>query len=216
MPRPRTILPLALIAGLPTLAVLGCAGSATTNADGAPAEDAPGLRVGDTVPAVTLVDESGQTVDLASLYAEQPLVVVFYRGGWCPFCRKALRDWRTHVGQVSELGARFVAITPEAPDFIAQTKQQNDLDYTVLGDPTHAAAKAFKVDFTLEDDTIENYKNLGIDLQTRNADGAWELPAPGTFIVDRDGVVRYAFADWNYKRRASPETVIEALREVAD
>ena len=196
-----------------TLGALGCAGTTT---DDQPDANAPGLRVGATVPDVTLVTEDGQDVQLASLYAEQPLVVVFYRGGWCPFCRKALRDWRTEVDEVSHLGARFVAITPEAPDFIQQTKTQNDLDYTVLGDPDHAAARAFEVADILGEDAIANYKANGVDLANRNADGAWELPAPGTFIVDTDGVVRYAFADWNYKKRASPEDVIEALREITD
>lgn len=203
----RTILALAV-----TALITGCAGTR----DGAPSEDAnaPGLRVGDQVPPVTLEDADGNPIMLSSLYADAPLVVIFYRGGWCPFCTRQLKDWRDDVADVRADGANFVAVTPESPDNYARTAAKNDLNYTVLGDPTLDAAKAFRLYFKLDDDEIAKYERHGVDIAAANASGEWELPAPGTFIIDQDGIIRYADADWDYTQRADPEDVLEALKKI--
>jgi peroxiredoxin len=207
-----------------TCAAATCALIAACNGNGSKSDadmaaldpDAPGLRVGDQVPPVTLVDENGSEILLSTLYADKPLVLVFYRGGWCPFCTRALKDWRDHVDEVTQLGANFVAVTPESPDNFAKTIDKNKLDYTVLGDPTLAAARAFHVHFTVDEATKEQYESYGIDVAANNSSGTWELPAPGTFIIDTDAIVRFADAHWDYKIRAAPEDVIAALKEIAE
>jgi len=172
----------------------------------------PGLRVGDPVPAVTIADAEGKPVKLSSLYEKGPIVVTFYRGGWCPFCQRALRGWRDKIDDLKAAGATFVAIAPEKRDYGSKTREDLSLNYPVYTDETLEAARGFKVLFTLEDELQKRYKGFGIDLPERNASGTWQLPAPGTFVVDRSGTVRYAFADWDYKKRADPEKVIAAVR----
>jgi len=190
-----------------------CAGSGKADA-GAEAEDAPGLRVGAQAPDVTLYADEDQPVTLASLYEEQPIVLMFYQGGWNPFCQRALRNWNTRVDAVRAAGGEIVAVTPETPAARARTVERNDIQYRVLGDPTLAAAKAFGLEDTLDDEQRQTLENNNIDLTQQNASGSWELPAPGIFIIDTTGTIRYADASWDHMERARPADVIEALADI--
>jgi peroxiredoxin len=185
-------------------------------ADDYEAPEQPGLEVGSEAPTLALQNEVGKKIDLADLYAKGPVVLTFYRGGWCPYCTKALSQWQTKLSTLSEVGGTFVAITPEKPTYIASTKDQRNLEYTVLSDADAEAGRAFKVQFTLDDETIEKYKGYGIDLTEHNANGEWTLPAPATFVIDTDGVIRWVFADWDYSKRADPDEVIRAVRKLID
>jgi len=175
----------------------------------------PGLPVGSAVPTASLLDESGTPVSLASLHADQPVIVTFYRGGWCPFCTKALAQWHDRMPDVRAAGAIFVAITPERPDLAAATRAKiPGADYRVLSDHTMAAARAFNVAFRMDDATQAKYRTYGIDLSRHNAVGQWDLPAPATFVLDRQGRVRYAFASWDYRQRADPNEVLAVARQL--
>lgn len=183
-----------------------------------PAASAPeaqpcGLKVGEKAPAgLTLLDKDGKSVALSEMYAKGPIVVTFYRGEWCPFCTKALAGWQDKMGELKEAGGTFVAISPEASPFVKKTIEKSKADYMVLSDAGMDATKGFKVWFEMDETTVEKYKGYGVNLGERNANGKWELPAPATFVVDREGVVRYAFADWDYRKRANMDEVIAAVR----
>ena len=176
----------------------------------------PGLAVGDAAPAVQLTNLDGTSVSLASLYSEGPLVVTFYRGEWCPYCNKALAGWEERLGELKAAGARIIAVSPEKPEMARKTVEKSNLTYQVLTDADQSAAKAFKVIFTMDDSTKKKYQGYGIDLAAANASGTWELPAPGTFVIVPDGkgggVVKYAYAEWDYKERANMDEVIAAVK----
>lgn len=188
----------------PKTAVVGPADQAAT----------PGLAVGERAPDVPLTTVDGKTIELASLIKDGPIVLTFYRGGWCPICNRALSAWREKLGDLKAAGGKFVALTPERPNLAAATREKIGADYEVYSDPRHEAAKAFKVHFAVDDATREKYLGYGMDVGQANVSGTWELPAPATFVIDRDGVIRWAFADWDYKKRADPDEVIEAVRQV--
>jgi len=181
-----------------------------------PEEQQPGLQVGEEAPDVRVENMKGETVSLGDLYAQKgPVVLTFYRGGWCPFCNRALQDWQQKVGDLDELGATFVAMSPETPAHAVETIEKGDLDYTVLSDVTGEATRRFRVAFELAPETKKAYKGYGIDLTEYNASRRWELPAPATYIIDRDGIIRYAHASWDYREgRADPDEVLEALRDM--
>ncbi len=174
----------------------------------------PGLKVGDKAPNATVLDARGRAVKLADLWKDGPVIVTFYRGGWCPFCTKALSQWQDRLDEVKEAGGTFVAITPESPDHTVDTARKHELSYSVYSDNTQDVAKAYKVHFTLDEETRKKYKGYGIDLAASNASGTWELPAPATYVIDREGTIRYVWADWDYKKRADPDEVINALRQI--
>lgn len=172
----------------------------------------PGVRVGERAPDARLWTSEGEELSLASLYGEGPLVLVFYRGGWCPYCGHALSDLDAQLGAIQRAGGRLVAISPESPQRAAQTSAEHGIRFALLSDFDHEASRAFGVHFEVDEETRETYLGYGIDVADWNQARTWELPAPATYVVDSAGVVRYAFADWDYTRRADPAEVVEAVR----
>lgn len=197
--------------------LLSAGGCKTTDTPAAAADDTatsagPGLRIGDRAPDALIQTRDGQTVSLASLYGNGPVVVTFYRGGWCPYCTRQLSEWQGREDELTAAGGRLVAITAESPDNATQTASKHHLGFDIYSDTTMAAAKAYNVYFDLDAGTKSKYKGYGIDLATSNASGTWSLPAPGTFVVDSKGIIRYAWADWDYTKRADADDVIAAVK----
>jgi len=172
----------------------------------------PGLAVGEKAPDAELWNMKGEPVKLSSLYKEGPTVIVFYRGGWCPYCNRSLIEWQGKTDELKAAGGRLVALTPEKPEKGLKTIEKDHLEFTVLSDYKMDAAKAYKVIFELDQGLRSKYKGFGADLEQWNASGTWELPAACTFVVDAGGTIRYAFRDWDYKKRADPTEVIAAVR----
>ncbi|MDX9912525.1 MAG: peroxiredoxin-like family protein [Phycisphaerales bacterium] len=174
----------------------------------------PGLAAGEKAPVVKVKDAKGEVVSLGDAWAEGPAVVIFYRGGWCPFCNRSLSAWQDQASALEAKGVNLIAISPETPEFVESTTEKDGLKYEVYSDFTLDASRKFELLFELDSTTIEKYKGYGIDLSKRNASGTWELPHPGTFIVDREGVVRAAWVDEDYTKRVAPEVVMEKLGEL--
>ncbi len=174
----------------------------------------PGLRPGQTAPDVRVTAIDGSSTNLADLYKNGPIVVMFYRGGWCPICTRDLAAWAGRTDELRRAGATLVALTPEKPDLAEKTRADTGADYMVFSDEGHDAAKAFRVHFKVDDETRRKYEEFGLKVAESNASGTWELPAPAAFVIDRDGVVRWAFADWDYRKRADPDDVIAAVRSI--
>jgi peroxiredoxin len=181
-----------------------------------PKTDKPGLAVGDHAPTnLTVRTATDEAVTLESLWADGPVVVTFYRGGWCPYCTKELAKWEPKLSEVDSLGATFVAVTMEKPEAAKKTTMKSAPDMRVLSDTTGDVSRAFRVAFSLDESTTEKYKGYGINLEANNASGEWDLPAPATYIIDSKGVIRYAWADWDYSKRAPIPEVLKSLREVS-
>ena len=173
------------------------------------------LQVGAELPALTLPDASGRPVDLKALNANGPLVIVFYRGGWCPYCNLELREWQRLLPQLRERGATLVAISPQTPDNSLSTAEKNELAFPVLSDSHLAAARAFGVAFTMTLELVELYAKAGNDLPTLNGNGQWVLPVPATYLIDASGRVLLAHVEADYRQRAEPAQVLEALQVAA-
>lgn len=204
-------------------AASGCANSSSSSDDGAAASQsstqgsALGAQLGETIDAsaVTLRTASGEPVRMDMLLDDGPIVVVFYRGSWCPYCEKALEGWDDSIDELNEAGGQLVALTPDAPSHVAETLTEKDLGFTVLSDANAEAAKALRVNFVVDSATRRQYLGYGIDLEKSNANGLWQLPHPGTFIIDTDGTIRYAHVDADYKEgRAEPAEVVAAYRAI--
>jgi peroxiredoxin len=170
------------------------------------------LKVGDRAPAFTLNDAYGKPVQLETLLQLGPVVVSFYRGGWCPYCNIELRGLQRALPRIKELGASLVAISPELPDRSISTQERNKLEFSVLSDLGNKVARSFGLAFKLPEDLLELYKKFKHGLDDVNGEqGAKELPIPGTFVVDRTGVVRLAFVEEDYTKRLDPDAIIESL-----
>jgi peroxiredoxin len=143
--------------------------------------------LGAKAPDFTLPDAHGKPVTLAALLAKGPAVVTFYRGGWCPFCDLQLRAYQGALGAIHDLGAELVAISPQTPDYALSDVEKKQLTFPVLTDKGNHVAREFKLVFALSDALRKLQTHFGSVLPKFNGDDSWELPMPGTFVLDRHG-----------------------------
>ncbi|OBZ94622.1 hypothetical protein ADU59_15695 [Pararhizobium polonicum] len=171
--------------------------------------------VGSTIPLPVITDFDGNDVDLRKLAADGPLVISFYRGGWCPYCNVELRALANALGDIEASGASVVAISPEQPDSARETAGKNTLGFPVLVDKGNRYARELGIVFSLPENLRPLYRSIGIDLEDWNGDESHELPLAATFIVDSKGTVVWAFVDADFSVRAEPANIAAALRRVA-
>jgi peroxiredoxin len=151
---------------------------------------------------------------LKDFYTDGPLVLTFYRGHWCPYCTLELKEYENLHAKFTELGATVLAVTPDLPMQVKKTKVKYNLSFSLISDKDHALAKKLGLAFKLDDKTLKLYKSYGIDLAGSQGNKGDTLPLPGTYVVDKDGVVVYAFVDPNYKKRAEPVEVLEVVEGI--
>jgi peroxiredoxin len=166
------------------------------------------LKVGDVVPMFSLPDARGQMVSLADVLASGPAVLSFYRGAWCPFCNLELRAMQRELATAENSGITLVAISPNTPDESLALIDKADLTFPVLSDAENVVAKQFNLVYEMEAGVVDLYREQGRDIAAMNGSDAWELPVPATYVIDRDGVIRYAFVDLNHRVRAEPSDVV--------
>jgi len=170
-------------------------------------------RAGDLAPDVTLADASGAPVKLSDLWRGRPLVVIFYRGGWCSYCNLQLHAWQQHASELRRLGAALVAISPQTPDHSLDTIERNALAYTVLSDSRLDAANGFGIAFTLPPELIDLYASAGTDIPVLNGNDQWVLPIPATYVIDPTGRIRFAHVELDYRERIEPQSVIAIIED---
>lgn len=173
------------------------------------------LKIGQKVSDFTLLDATGKSVSLGSLRQHGPVIISFYRGAWCPFCNIELRALQQALPAFKELGASLIAISPEQPDYAMPMIEREKLAFPVLSDPGNQVAKTFGIVFALEGEIRRiSHDVFGVDLPKLNGDQSWEIPVPATYLIDQDGIVRFAFFDPEFSHRVEPEQLISAIRKL--
>jgi len=170
-------------------------------------------RRGDAAPDVTALDGRSQPVRLRDRWNVGPLIVVFFRGGWCNYCNLQLRDWQRHHAQLLRLGADLLAISPQTPELSRAPAQDSGLAFPVLSDSNLVAATAFGIAFTLPPELVEYFSELGTDVPVLNGNGLWALPVPSTYVIDTQGVIQYADVQPDYRRRPDPAAALLAIEK---
>ncbi len=170
------------------------------------------LKVGDSIPDVTLRTEEDKEVSLRKLVSEQPTVLIFYRGGWCPYCNRHLQSLAGIEKDLADAGVQLTAISMDQPSKLRETPHRDRLGYRLLSDSDAAAAKAFGIAFRVDDATVEKYKGYGINLEAASGRSHHMLPYPSVFIANTNGVIRFAHVNPDYKVRLEPEKILEAAR----
>jgi peroxiredoxin len=174
------------------------------------------LAVGQSMPDVTVKDMQGRPVELRRQVARRPAVIIFYRGGWCPYCNTHLGELATVEDRLVEMGYQLLALSADRPGEVARTQEEYGYEYKLLSDQEMRAARAFGVAFRVDDATIEKYHGYGIDLEEASGRGHHLLPVPSVFIVDTGATVRYVYANPDYKVRLDPERILQAARDARD
>ncbi|MEV0486592.1 peroxiredoxin-like family protein [Streptomyces sp. NPDC050508] len=169
------------------------------------------LATGAQAPRFSLPTATGRTLALDDLLADGPVVLTFYRGAWCPYCNIALRSLQQHHADVTARGARLVAVSPQIPDESLTLAEKHGLAFDVLSDIGSDTAKQYGLAFDVPDDLAAVYDKLGFDLQRVNDGHPRTLPLPATYVIDRAGVIRWAFVNTDYTTRAEPADILAAL-----
>ncbi|WP_411827502.1 peroxiredoxin-like family protein [Luteolibacter sp. AS25] len=172
-------------------------------------------QVGDKAPDFTLKNASGKEVKLSEMLKDGPVVLTWYRGGWCPYCNIAMAAFQQKLPEIEATGAQLVALTPELPDHSKDTKKENNLEFEVLTDLNHQVADQYGLVFELTPEVAELYKPKNDLIKFNGEDaGARKLPLAATYVIDQEGIIRWAFLNANYRERAEPSEVVEFLKEM--
>lgn len=173
------------------------------------------IKDGDTLESFTLSDATGAPVTLDRLVGSGPVVFVFYRGGWCPYCNLALRTYqRELLPELGAFGAQLVAISPQSPDQSLSTVEKAELGFTVLSDPGNHVARTIGIVFQQAEEVLDAQRKLGLDLAQVNAEGSTQLPRPTVLIVDEDRTVRFVDVQPDYTARTEVSEILAGLSEL--
>ena len=185
---------------------------AALRAMGRPAD---AVAVGDVLSDFTLPDATGRDVSLSELISDGPAVLVFYRGGWCPYCNLALHQYESElVPLLPSYGATLAAISPQKPDESLTTAEKHGLQFAVLSDAGARVARQLGIGFEPAEDVLEAQRALGLDIRDGNADGSPDLPMPTVLIVGSDQTVQFADVQADYTRRTEVPEILAALERL--
>lgn len=176
---------------------------------------ATALGVGDAAPMFVLPDAHGSMVSLDTLLANGPVIVSFYRGSWCPFCNIELRALQHELETAQAAGVSLVAISPNVPDESLGLIDKHQLTFPVLTDRNNEVARLFHLVYEMEQGLVEYYRDHDRDIASMNGSDVWELPVPATYVIDRAGIIRFAFVDLNHRVRAEPAEVVAIAASIS-
>jgi peroxiredoxin len=168
-------------------------------------------KVGDRAPDFTLHDQLGRKVSLAGELEQGSVVLIFYRGEWCPYCNMMLRTYGLRAADFSERGARLVAVSPQTPDNSLTMAEKHSLEFPVLSDQGGEVIGTYGLKYNVEGQARELLEAVGNDVAKFNGEGGWILPAPAVFVIDREGIVRFVGVNGDYTQRVEPDEALAAI-----
>jgi len=181
-----------------------------TTAYGAIAQEAPeGLFIASKAPDFKAKDQNGKEIRLKDLLKQGKVVLVFYRGEWCPYCNRELSRMQDSLQLIKDKGATLVAVSPEKPENISKTIEKTKAEYSILYDEGLKIMKAYEVEYEVPENTLTRYRNTGIDIEKKNGNNGKYLPVPAVYIIDKESTIIYRFFEPDYKKRPS---VLELLK----
>lgn len=170
------------------------------------------LKVGDKAPLFNLKDNAGKAIDLKKILKENKSVVLFfYRGQWCPHCNKHIKNLQDSLQLLSAKGAYVIGVSPETSAGIDKTIAKTKASFSIISDRDYKLMKAYKVDYVMEPGLADRYKKGGLDVAMANGQTDYVLPVPATYIINKDGKIKYVFFDKDYKKRPSVKNLTANL-----
>ncbi|HEY4325950.1 MAG TPA: peroxiredoxin-like family protein [Mucilaginibacter sp.] len=171
-----------------------------------------GLKNGAKAPEFTATDNSGKALDLkALLKSHKAVVLFFYRGQWCPYCNKHIKQLQDSLQLLTGKGAYVIGVTPETGDNINKTIEKTHASFSIIQDKGYKIMKAYDVNYTVDPEMFGKLKKYGVDLESNNGNTDHMLPVPATYIIDQSGKIIYVHFDKDYTKRPSVSTILAAL-----
>lgn len=170
------------------------------------------LLINEEVPDVSLKTTEGETVALRDLISEKPSVIIFYRGGWCPYCSRHLAELQQIEDDILDLGYQILAVSVDRPEMLKETLSKNELSYTLLSDSPADVLKAFGIAYVVDQQTVDRYKSIGLNLEANAGYDHHILPAPAVYLVGTDGIVDFNYVNPDYKQRIDGSVLMAAAK----
>ena len=170
------------------------------------------LLIGAVAPDSSLRAMDGRPVSIKAAIGGNPGVVIFYRGGWCPYCNTHLREIKNIEKDLEKLGYKTIAISPDRPEELALTAKKQRLPYALLSDSKLEAARAYGIAFQLDEGTLTKYAQYGIDLRKSSGEPNDWLPVPTVLLIGKDGRVKFSYSNPDYKVRLKASVLLAAAK----
>lgn len=177
-------------------------------------DDGIGLSPGDRVAGFSAHSFDGTPVRWEELLDRSPLLVIFYRGGWCPYCNLQIRQLTQAYSEFEERGILPVLISVDETDAASLAQRSYEIPFPVLSDPDLHALEAFRVTMEVDEATLERYQEYGIDLEAWSRREHHKIAVPSAFFVDENGVVRWAHSSRDYRVRPSPQQLLDVADRI--
>ena len=175
-------------------------------------QEAPeGLFIASKAPDFKAKDQSGNEIRLRDLVKKGRVVLVFYRGEWCPYCNRELSRFQDSLQLILDKGAALIAVSPEKKENILKTIEKTKASFPVISDEGMKIMKAYDVEFEVPENTITRYRNTGIDIEKNNGANGRFLPVPAVYVINEDQTVTYRFFETDYKKRPSVAEILKQL-----
>jgi peroxiredoxin len=175
---------------------------------------ASGKQPGEKAVDFKLTNALGRDVTLFEELPKGPVVLVFYRGGWCPFCNMQLKAYQQILPEIQAIGAQLIAISPQKPDHSLSLQEKEGLEFQVLSDPNGLVTAKYNLLFDVPSEVREVMEGIGLDLAEYNNTSKWVLPVPATFMIDENAIIRSSYVNPNFMQRQSPEEILRELRNL--
>ena len=176
-------------------------------------EKPEGLFINSKAPDFKAKDQNGVDINLKDIRKKGPVVIIFYRGNWCPYCNKELTRLQDSLQLITEKGAQVIAVTPEASEGIAKTIEKTKASFSIVHDEEMKIAKSYKVAYDVDERTTSRYKSFGNDLLAVNQQKLKVvLPVPAVYIVNKEGSVTYRYFNEDYKKRPAIKDILAELK----
>jgi peroxiredoxin len=173
------------------------------------------LQAGQAAPNFTLPSATAEPVALAQLLQHGSVVLVFYRGNWCPYCNVQLRAYQQLMPELAQHGTTLVAVSPQTPDLTSLTASEKQLSFPVLSDVGNVVARQYGLAYKVGAEVADTLRSVGIDLAAYNGTADDELPLTATFVIGTDGLIKWSWVEANFKHRADPTEILDVLAQLA-
>jgi len=177
------------------------------------AQEVHPLAVGDSVPDGILSTITGKGVGFRKLIAQKPSVVIFYRGGWCPFCNLQMDQLVKIEPELEKIGYQVLAISPDKPQNLKESLAKHHINYTLLSDRSTEITRKFGLAYQVNKETLMKMQDRGISLDSSTGTNLHLLPVPAAYVVDQKGVIHFVYYNLDIKVRVNPDDLLNAAKK---
>ncbi|MDP2364549.1 MAG: peroxiredoxin-like family protein [Ignavibacteria bacterium] len=170
------------------------------------------IKISEEAPGAILSTIEGNAVNIKEVVNGHKTIIIFYRGGWCPYCNLQLSELQKIEDELIDLGYKIVAISMDKPENLSATFDKYKMKYELYSDSKANASKAFGIAFTVENDYIQKLKSYNMDLEASSGETHHILPVPSVFLVDEQGIIQFEYVNPDYKVRINSALLLEAAK----